>query len=205
MADVGDILRFTHFYTLLGEECLNVFFYEITSANLTPVLLPAFIDEYEAGFNTGIMQYLSASVVLNKIKIENLTDGVEFTEKNFARAGGLGTDVASSSLAYTFLLSRGTKVTRNGFKRFPGVLESELSGNTINKNGVQVAAMQDYLRLGLDIQDYNGASADVFLTPRIVGRTKDVNGIYQIDLNKVNNITGAALRTIVGTQNTRKP
>lgn len=205
MAQVGDILRATHFYTYLGQECLNVFFYEVDTLTDPGANPFAWSEAYAEDFRTQVMAIQSTGVILNRINWENLTNGVEIAEFSTNKQGARSGDQLPSSVAFGFILRRSTGVTRNGYKRFVGVHDGAVNGNIVSMDATQRANAEEWLQTGFLGLDYDGGGNNVQLTPVIIGRTKNGQGVYEIDLSKKNYVADAQLRGTVSTQNSRKP
>ena len=204
VANAGDIIRIQHVFEYLGQVGRNVFFYEIS--NVTDPTDPLFtwLDEYAAQVTSQIVAYQSNNLSYREIIAENLTDGVEISTLPYTETGTITGEPMPSYVAFNVKLSRRNKVTRNGSKRFSGVVESQVNGNVWTPPTGATADIQNFCSSSKQFVDYDGAGNDITIIPRIVGRTQNANGVYEIDLTRVNPIVGAVLNTTLTTQRTRK-
>lgn len=205
MAVPGDILRLKSFGSYLGQSFLNVWFYEVNTVTNGTVNLFRMAQAWGNGFGSSVLPSLSTSLSVNRIVIDNLTDGLEFADIGVVLPGGAAGDNAPSSLAFGVDLIRTTKITRQGYKRFPGVPEGTVSGNVQSIPAAQVTAIEDFCDASLFLQDYDTLGNDLLLNHVIVGRTKNAQDVYELDLTKINPVSSAQVRAFVSTQNTRKP
>ena len=203
--NVGDILRCTHFHDYLGQECLNVFFYQV-GVNGNPALLPfSFTDEYAADYETRVMAVMTDDVTLTRILWENLTNELDFSDVPQNRQGASTGDPAPSALALSVKLIRDSKITRNGSKRFVGLSEGLTNGNQVVLSQGITDNIEGFCGTNLFYADYDGQGNDIELRQVIIGRTLSAGNVYELDLSKVNQVDGAQVRNIIGTQNSRKP
>ena len=192
---VGDILRFTACQNLFGETACNVFYYVVAAwtGNLS---YSDALDEFLTAVGAKQAAMQSTAVTWEQIKVENVTNGVDFDIKTSGLpSGGTTGDSLPSYVAAGFRLDRETGVTRNGFKRVAGIIEAQVLGNVFTgaSDGDTVAyanALNDSLIL--DVNDE--------LVPVIVGR--NANGT--LDLTRINNITTVTIKPNITTQNSRK-
>lgn len=205
MANPGDIIRCTHFYTYLTQEVLNVFFWKIGAGSESDLSLFTLSDDYLIQFQGLVLDNLSDSLVLNRILWENLTDGVEIVDFATTAAGAVGGEPMPSSVALGVILRRTNKITRNGYKRFAGLAETQVAGNLQLLSTPVKDNIESFCGVIRNYPDYDGAGGLVVLEPVIVGRTLDAGGNYEIDLSKVNPVITAQVKANVSTQNTRKP
>lgn len=201
---VGDILRVTHDYTVAGQAAKNVFFYRVDTLTVSSVEPFAVLDELSSTWETAFGVFATTNTTSVKIAVDNLTDGLEFSEYTTGWTGGRTGAVAPSFIAVNVTLQRDTKITRNGSKRIGGWLETDFSGNNMTLPQSYIDAIEDYCATGYNFIDYDGAGNDCTWSQVIVGRTKNVDGVYEIDLSKINNITGVLVSNLATTQNSRK-
>lgn len=201
----GDILEVVWRQTYLGQNLLNVQYFEVDTASASCEE----IDVAESAFGawvTGILPYQSTGLELVESKCTNKTTGIGFgIHTPTPSAGGVGGDGMPPYVTYSFQQNRGTLITRHGHKYVGGIPES---GAT---NGVVILApgdLADFASVFVDPlarsvgpDDGHNFSAN----PVIVGRSIVLlpNPHYEIDLAKINSITGLTFRG-VSTENSRK-
>lgn len=205
MVAVGDILELVlrSHWNDSGDENLNVFHYEVTEQTGLSELWQigqGIIDSWAGELTSYFQDVTSSQIVFDGMDIRNLTDTSEIFTGNFTDpfAGGVTGDVLPPFASWGFLYRRATTVTRNGYKRFPGVPES------LQANGVATsAAIEDLTALAAILNSPLEASGvtpgvyDITMLTRIV--RKDENGALVL----FQPVTAVDYRGI-GTQNTRK-
>ena len=205
MAIDNDVMRIKAKGSLFGQEILNVFFYVFSSTSGGNLAIDTWADDWAESFGDEIVTFLADDVNYFEIEIDNLTDGNEFHIESVDIDGTDSSPAMPSNVAYSFILNRTTKLTRNGGKRFAGCTDVNVTDNQVSLSGAIITGMQDWLGEPLTLLDVNGSGVNVTLDPVIVGRTKDGSGVYQLDLAKLNFVANARIRQTVGSQNTRKP
>lgn len=201
--NIGDIVKVTDVQNFLGQEVLNVYFYEVTAApevagDNTPY------EQICASFNADVRIYAlpiqSVQLTHSVTRVDNLTNGLDFAEVAVSVAGQDNGAPLASFYALNFILRRTTKLTRNGSKRLAGITENNVDGNgwsnsytPLNNYGNAVAS---------PLLDAAEPTANPFASPVIVGR-RLVGEKYEYDLSKINPIASAGV-TAVSTQRSRK-
>lgn len=204
---IGDVLQFTLEGLVLGQQSLNVHFYQVTNDVVPPEGYTPYswlcerFDLVVAAKQQGIM---SNEALLNKVRVDNLSNGVDFYDLVIDRVGVVSSDCMPSFVAYNFILRRSSLETRNGSKRVAGVPEVWTDGN----NFVGLTASLNGYEDGVSSPLKDASSVPVVLaTPVIVGRTLNVpsnpNSGYHLDLTKLNTIQSAGF-TAFSTQRSRK-
>lgn len=204
MTQIGDILRVTAKQTLFGENMFNVFFYEVFAGSNGLLVLGAIADEWAAEWKLNIAAALSVEVELVEVKIENMTNGVDFIEFPTSQNGNIAGECSPSFVAYGVQQKRSTKVTRNGSKRFSGVPESQHTDNEVTLGQNEVDKVTAFCSTILTLTDYDGQGNDCNLDNVIVGRTKNAQGVYELDLSKINRVSSASMNTLITSQTSRK-
>jgi hypothetical protein len=204
MATVGDVIRITTKGLLQGQEVLNVFFYNINIDDTGGVDLAELGVQWGVDFDTEVVSALSTQLQYQNIILENLTDGFEFFEGTYNATG----DATGQSLpvhdSLSVKLLRSSKLTRNGRKSFAGLTEDQQSSGNVALSALVISDIETFLGQPFTYVDPVDNSLQAILQPVIVGRTLDANGVYQLDLSRLNPITGATVNPRVRTQNTRK-
>lgn len=204
MALVGDVIQFVVSGEYLGQEVVNVFFYGLDAG------APHFIDlglvgnDWMADFASRVLGDLSDELSYNTLTMTNLTDGLEFAVWSETITGGQDVVPLPSFCALGVTLFRTNRITRNGGKRFAGLGEAQVTDNAILPATINFTDIENFCGQPLVYADYNGEADTVILRPIIVGRSLNIEGKYQLDLNRINPIDGAQVRPNVSTQNTRK-
>lgn len=204
MYSAGDIIRITMKGTYLTQQVVNVYFFLIDSITAPDVSLFDVLDDFVTDFDDSVMGTLSSELTYSSVIVDNLTDGVSFDEYSFSIAGVQPGEPLASFYALGVKLSRSTKATRNGAKRYAGLPENLVDGNQHSVAAGDITDIQSFLGTPRTYADYDGAGSTIVLRPVIVGRTLNVDGVYELDLSKINQISGAIVNPNVTTQNSRK-
>ena len=197
MPSLGDVFRITAFQTLLTEQCLNVYFYVVDEIGV----IPPSVGDIDLAFRSDVlvpMRDIQASQVnYDLVRTENLMDPSEFSDNPQSGITGTVTgSVLPSYAAWSLLMRRTTKLTRNGSKRIPGVLEEWLTNGSFS--GVSLSLDNALAALAVQLIDPSMPPTWT-LTPVIVGRNPDGT----LDLTRLNVVRAGEYRG-PSTQNTRK-
>lgn len=148
-AGSGDILRFTDKQTLLGEEMLNVYFYQV---NDTTGLAGDYLSVLSAWLRDNVIAKVKVvqSPNLEHIEVfaENLTNGVDIV--NFVDGfpiAGTGTALGNNPpfVTYNFELLREERTTRNGRKAIAGTLEGDVTDGVYTGSMTPIHDIEDIL------------------------------------------------------------
>jgi hypothetical protein len=205
---VNDIVKITDFQLYLGQLMENVFFYHI-DAIPTPASGLTVEEElcrsYEVDVRLFMIAFQETSCSHGIVRMDNVTNGIDFAELNDPVAGAIVGDAEPSFLAYNFVLRRTTGITRNGSKRIGGLDEGGSSGNGITTISTLLTAFAT--AMAAPLLDNTAPTPVAYAHPVIVGRkvvgTGSHGPIYGLDLTKINPIASAAF-TAVSTQRSRK-
>ena len=116
--------------TLLGQEWSNVYWYRAPAAGSNFALQTA--NDFDTNFSPQYAAFCNLSTAFTSIEVINLQDDTDFAEITPTSTVGVVTgDPEPSYLAVAVKLLRSSRETRNGWKRIPGLVEGDLSGNTI--------------------------------------------------------------------------
>lgn len=195
----GHVYRVKFEYTVIGETCLNVQFYEASGVNDIISL-----TECAGGLATFASTRYSTNLASGangvQVLIEDVTVPLEFGFSSWVWNGTQAGTIAPPFVSASFRQVRGNKTTRNGYKRISGLSENDIV------NGVMASAYLAELETSL-IELYVDPIAltfpddrNVTLTPIIVGRNTDGS----LDLTRTQEVVGGILEKNVSTQNTRK-
>ena len=205
MASIGDIIRLTVSGKYQGQDVVNVFFYEIGAGTTGAIVPEAWLPDWANEFEAKVLPTLSTDLIYDRIVYDNLTDGLEFADVGIDARGVDGSDPLPSANAMAVKMSRTTKITRNGAKRYAGLTETNVSGNDLTIGELSKADIEAFHDTILQIDDYDMSGGTLILVNVIVGRTKDGSGVYQLDLSKINWVSDAQVKSLTSTQNSRKP
>lgn len=113
----------------LNQIVLNTFYFQ--NALDTDDLQEECSHAFDLDLLPTIATIQSTSVVYQNIRVENVTGSLaDFNLTPTTAAGGVAGLVAASFIACTIRLNRTTKETRNGSKRFAGMVEENMNGQT---------------------------------------------------------------------------
>lgn len=148
----------------------------------------------------------SSAVKNDTVSIEDVTGGVEFATVPWTGEGDIVTESAASFVAAGIKLERGTKITRSGYKRIPGIPEAKIADDTLETAYVNgpLQDIGDAFASQGTINLPNSVTVD--FSWLIVGRKEDPPGSkkYVLDLNRVQPITAATVNPLVTSQVSRK-
>lgn len=195
-AVAGDLLRVVDTQTYLGQTVQNVFYFKVIDLLGAP---DGYFEDVNASFEdiylTPIRALQNPNLLHTHREWRNLSNNLDIASFSDVLAGTFaGVDPINSFTSAGFLLQRATLATRNGYKRFAGLDETVVSGNTYTGG----ATLTDNISAAL-VSDLFVGIID-FAAPKIIKRPIPVPAVGYVD----NAITEAPFRGI-GTQNTRKP
>jgi len=197
---VGDHIELVAHQTMFSQQILNVFHYQVVSIETT-ITYEDIFDAFDNQWNISLAPLLSTALILDTLTARNLTNEIDIADHISNFAGDVSGESLPPFMSYGFRFNRLSGITRHGYKRFAGVSESVVLGIGHNPsfNSV-ITAMSEALAEGLV---RTGTAADFEMLPVIIGRTKNENDTYELDLTRVNGVNGVAFAGI-STQNTRK-
>lgn len=195
----GDLLQIIDRQTYLGEDVLNIYYYRWSSspATGTAAYIELMEDFAEAVISpVASIQNLFLSHTTTQIK--NLSNGVDFAERLANIDGFLDVAIGNtlpSYMALRFQLVRDSLVTRSGYKRYAGMIESQVEGNTYVGSLTPVGDIIGGLLSSLSVGIIQVAYPVIPKRPITVPAGDDY--LYS-------SVVGSIFKGI-GTQNTRKP
>jgi hypothetical protein len=140
----------------------------------------------------------SVGVVHTTLWYDNLTNTAEYFSWDWSSEIGLITgEMLPAYVALSFMLRRTTKTTRNGSKRYVGLVEPWVEDGTFVGTTAAIETVQD--ALGADIIHDVGGD-EYTLNPVIIGRDPDTG---ELELGNWNPIRNGVFRG-VSSQNSRK-
>lgn len=195
---LGDLLQIVSEQTYLGQQILNVYYYRWFSApSVDNTVYPALIDDFQARVIGDVRQLQGELLVHTSLTIKNLSNNVDFYEKPISLTGMRTQSMATALPSYVsvgFKLIRDSLVTRNGFKRFGGLSDGEVNGNTWVGAGTDITNVEDALAELLQIGLVEVAAPIIPKRPIL----PPVGSLY------LYSSVASAQYSLVGTQNTRK-
>ena len=204
MTNIGDIIQFTVKQTYQDVVIINVDYRRIEEidSNIDSTALIA--QSYGNGWVSEVLPGLSSNLKLVEVKMDNLTDGISFGEWGFNNSGGEGGGDTPAFTCYAITLRRSTKITRNGSKRIAGVVEPYVEGNVQSFPVLYRDPMERFFGGQYRFEDPGNPSSNYDWQPVIIGRTLNAQGVYELDLTKINDVVIANMSPNVSTQNSRK-
>lgn len=133
-AVLGDLIQCVDNQSYLGQQILNVYYYRVTS--VTPLeggYLSFMNDSWEGGVLNNVKIIQTPELLHLSREWRNLTNGTDLFVDGSVVPGVDPASTASLTPSFTslgFLLQRESLVTRNGYKRYGGISEGNISGNT---------------------------------------------------------------------------
>lgn len=199
-ASLGDYLQFDVLSTYLGQNCHNVYYYKVNSltglgGNYLEVLSEWIRDNVIAH----VLDLQAESVQYVSITAKNLTNVLDFHVLPLTDNGNVPDSAATllpSWVCMSFKLNRETLATRNGWKRYPGLQEGQVNGNSVSLTAGDVTQVEDAL------------AADIFLGVVNVAQPVIVKRPLTVPLPATHISSGigsAQLRAFLGSQGSRKP
>ncbi len=196
-ATLGDLIQCVDNQTYLGQQVLNVYYYRITALlGIEDPYLNLLNDSFNTLVLTPVLDIQNDNLLHVSREWRNMTNGVDlFTDTEVIPGENSASDAALSPsfISAGFLMQRESLVTRNGYKRFAGLDENAISGNT----WVGGSTATDAVCAGL-AADLTAGLATV-AEPVIVKRPIQA----PVESYLYSSIGSASFRGI-GTQNTRK-
>lgn len=200
-----DIVQFEIVGTLQGQEVVNVFQYEVLHSYGGFIEMDSTVPLWFIGFDADVLSNLSVGLSIHTVRGKNLSAPIHIYEAGVTANGDRLGEPLPVHDTFSMKLIRTNGITRNGRKSYSGVTEETQSNGAVVLDQVDIDAMELWHSSEKVITQTTPPSVAITWRPVIVGRTKDVNGVYQLDLSKINTIQGAQLSTAVRTQNSRKP
>lgn len=196
-AVLGDLIQCVDNQSYLGQQILNVYYYRVTS--VTPLAgdyLSSMNDSWEGGVLDNVKIIQTPELLHLSREWRNLTNGTDLFVDGSVVPGVDPASAASLTPSFTslgFLLQRESLVTRNGYKRYGGISEGNISGNTY------VGGMGTIHDIEVGLAADLTAGIITIAEPVIVKRPISVPVTSYLYSS-----IGSAIFRGVGTQNTRK-
>lgn len=196
-AILGDLIQLIDNQSYLGQQVLNVYYYRfILALGSEDGYLELLNSEWEADVLPKITQIQNDALLHNSREWRNLSNNVDlFVDGTVVPGVNAAADTARepSFVSAGFLLRRESLVTRNGYKRFAGLSEQDISGNTWIGAPIYITNLETALAQDLSIGLIPSAEPVIVKRPIVPPVSSYVYA----------SIGSASFRG-VGTQNTRK-
>lgn len=199
-----DVYQIVDIASFLGEQAVNVYFYEQNNV-LSPSDTAAELgDRFIAEVMPSIRAAQSTNVVHQQMNVTNLFDPSDQSIRFHSLAGTKGTTETTSLFeALGMVLNHDNGALRPGSKRYPGLDEVDISNGVLTNAGT--LALFNTLAGVLNNTLTDGVLAAWL--PVVVGRILD-SGAYRLPANSGEAVVGAILsavvNTLITTQNSRK-
>lgn len=175
-------------------DIMNVFYYSETVNPTSNAEVEEFIQEWIDNIQPAILAFQSDQIVYLEIRAEHI-GGIYFSSISQGAVDGV---ISGSALppyyAYEFIYRRATRATRNGFKRFAGVIEEAIDQGGNVTGGVATALTAAETVLDDTLNMSWGAASPIIYGPQGPAHPADVE----------NPVSEVAFQRIT-TQNSRKP
>lgn len=194
---LGDLIQITDRQVYLGQEMLNVYYYNVESSVGTLTgYLESFINAWQVALQTAILNVQVDATLHQALEARNLTNEIDFANEVVNLPGNIPASAAQQLPSYvtlTFLMRRASLVTRHGYKRYGGLAEGTADGNTM----ALLPALYNPIRTGLQalLTDTFGNTYRPVIVKRPIPQPA-VGYAYSL-------ISGVDVPTL-GTQDTRK-
>lgn len=194
-----DILQYTEFQRQANQPLLNVYYLQVHDIVGSPTyeqLGDSLVNDYWTLRRRALTSNL---LTFERYEIRNLTNGIDFFEKDVNDPGTATGDAMPPYATVTIKLVRSTLITRNGYKRYAGIPEGAQNNGTLTGG-----ALTNWTGVADEIADeetYTFMGDEVRVVPIIVGTDPFTGGK---DLTKINPVASALPNARLGTQNTRK-
>lgn len=144
------LIRVTDVQSYLGQQVLNVYYYRSVSViEILDVGYEELATDFKENVVDSIRSLQNNYLAHNEVRFENISNGLDiYTLPTNVNGIVSATDatVMPSNMSAGYILRRGSRVTRNGYKRFAGLTEGQVSGNTyVPGNDAQVTVIEDAL------------------------------------------------------------
>lgn len=194
----GDLIQIVDYQTYLAQQVLNVYHYRITTIGTwESTQYSLLLDQFFTNVITPVTDMQSDDLLHTTTELRNLSNNLDIVTRTNNRTGQIVSADSNNMPSYVslgFKLVRESLSTRNGYKRFAGVTEGQVAGNTYTFIAGVQAAVQAALAADLTVD------AARIVAPVIVQRpiNPPVGSAYTYS-----NV-GSAVFVGLGSQNSRK-
>lgn len=195
----GQIYAVQFVYTLNSQECRNVQFYRCAAANdvISLTEVAGYLGDYAKPEYVAIT---TKDTVGSQVIVEDVTFGLEFGAAVWNWQGADAGNTLPPYACYAIRLNRGTKITRNGYKRIAGVPEAVQDAGDLTPAAIAAVQNAADTLFGQEIDITLPDDREFSLVPLIVGR----NATGKPDLTRVQNVQSVTVLGKTTTQNSRK-
>jgi len=196
-AVLGDLIQLVDNQSYLGQQVLNVYYYRVTATlGLADPYLADLDSYWEDNVLDPIIQVQVDALAHNSREWRNVSNGTDlFVNSTVVNGANDVTDATllPSYVSLGFLLQRESLATRNGYKRFAGLQDTFVEGNTWTGSPTSIINIETALAGDLNIGLLSVAEPVIVKRPISVPVTSYV----------YSSIGSCSFRGL-GTQNTRK-
>ena len=203
----GNIIRATSFYRRGSIEAVNVAYWRIEAMDGVAVDA-AWAAVYQYGLMTvaRVQEIMPPVAVCYRVLLDNLTNVGEYGEWVEDVPGVASGDVLPPFNAASIKQIVPTRETRAGYKRIPFIAEPLNDGGNLNISSIVRSSLEAFFGSAGNTIIYSPPGFDeleLTLQPIVVGRTL-VDGVYELDLTKIQDVSSAVVQAAITTQNSRK-
>jgi len=196
-AVLGDLLQLIDNQMYLGQQILNVYYYRVTSvtglsgtylSDLNELWLPLVLDK--------VCNVQLTSLAHVSREWRNLSNNLDLFVDSEVITGDVPMTAGLETPSYVslgFMLQRESLVTRNGYKRFAGLPDDAISGNTWTGSAGDIEDIEEALASDL-------VGGLVTLAEPVIVKRPIVPPVEEYVYSSI----GSAQFRGLGTQNTRK-
>jgi len=184
-------------YTVLGQQCVNVFWYQVPASGMESNNAAELRDLFNNNIVPFINNIISANVDDYRLDVINWRDPQDssfLSDTDFGESS-LGT-MLPSFVTMTFRSQRTAPGKRYSYKRFAGITSTHIVGNTPVDNGSDLSNIADALAVTLEINQR------VYAPVQVKTSTLPHMGTGQPTVSMG---LGVSWDFFVGSQNSRKP
>lgn len=142
----GDLIQVIDNQSYLGQQVLNVYYYRWNSApSVDNSYLSLINDSFETRVIEPILDLQNNGLTHVSREWKNLSNNLDiFTDGTVLTGSNASTESSRlpSYVSIGFMLQRDSLVTRNGYKRFAGLTDADVSGNTYVGGAPSVEAVE---------------------------------------------------------------
>jgi hypothetical protein len=201
----GDLIQVLSFYTTGQIEALMVSYWRVE--NLEGVLVDADwaeVIQYGIQHIARVRDVMSSTAKAYRTVFNNLSKPMEYGEFIGDDFGTQSGQAAPSFEAVSVKQQVPTRLTRAGYKRIPFVSDSLSNGNALTLNTTTKTALETFFGSPTEFETtVDGEIGNMTLQPLVIGRTKNAEGVYELDLDKIQEVSSAAVQSIVSHQVSR--
>lgn len=196
---LGDLLQIIDHQTYLGEDMMNVYYYRwFSSPAPDNVVYADLLDDFKEVVVDKVREVQVTALEHTTLEIKNLSNGVDFAVLVIDETGVIPAaedTLLPSYVSINFRLLRDSLVTRNGSKRYSGLLETAIEGNEFVGYTTAIANIEAALAGNLHTGIIETAAP--IIPKRPIAPPMGTSYVYSS--------VASVLFGGLGTQNTRKP